>query len=286
MSTGPLTPENLCIKLVLAGRITENDHLDLSVAELVSLEGFMLKEPLTQLMATAVLLVSSILAIADEVPVSGLYRITSGSYSQCCGLAGTLAFALPDVDQAYIVLSVAPGGALASMTLVGEDQQTVLKAFAMPPRQEFAFSFSGGVISTNSIHFSALTPAPLPAAYDYLITFSTNGLVIHGLATLPCQFCSDVPTQFGHSNVVAAFVSPATQIETVGLDGELLSFQFSGEAGYDYFVEFSPILPAANWLSLTNFRAKLGPVRPLVVDSVTNAPARFYRIRKVDCFCD
>ena len=185
-------------------------------------------------------------------------------------------------------MSLAPGGTIASIAFLGEDQQTVYKISTITPRPEFFFSFHDGVFSTNSIRFVSPSPTPQPnqASYDYVVHFTTEGLKLDGLATVPCLFCSDVPTQFSHSNVVATLVSPAPQLESVGLNGGLLNFQFTGEPGYDYFVEFSAVLPALNWLSLTNFRVKLGTIHPLVTDSVTNAPSRFYRIRKLDCFCD
>jgi hypothetical protein len=63
-----------------------------------------------------------------------------------------------------------------------------------------------------------------------------------------------------------------------------LRFNFTGEPPYDYFVEYTQSLPAQSWLSLTNFRAKIGTIQALVSDPVTHS-ARFYRIRKEPCLC-
>ena len=60
----------------------------------------------------------------------------------------------------------------------------------------------------------------------------------------------------------------------------------TGEPPYDYFIEFSESLPATSWQSLTNYRAKIQTIEAVVTDCLTNHPARFYRIRKVDCQCD
>ena len=64
-----------------------------------------------------------------------------------------------------------------------------------------------------------------------------------------------------------------------------LTFQFNVEAGYDYAVEYADAIPATNWLTLTNFGAKLAGFEATVTNSLDAAPSRFYRLSRVPCGC-
>jgi len=105
-----------------------------------------------------------------------------------------------------------------------------------------------------------------------------------GGATFPDGQPSVTATLTIEDNDGPAVAAPAI----VGLmrEDSLLRFRFTGEPSYDYFVEFCESLSEANWLCLTNYRAKIQPLEAIVTDSLTNGAARFYRIRKQDCQCD
>src|SRR5262249_51611418 len=117
------------------------------------------------------------------------------------------------------------------------------------------------------------------------VSNSANALQISGTLTLFSPMCADCYTQFKHTNVVAVLLPPAPVIGGLEREGTTLSFRFTCEPPYDYFVEFSESLPATQWLSLTNYRAKVLTIEAVVTDSLTNRPARFYRIRKQHCQC-
>jgi hypothetical protein len=68
-------------------------------------------------------------------------------------------------------------------------------------------------------------------------------------------------------------------------DGSL-RFHFSGEPPNDYTVEYTDSLKEPRWLPLDTYRAKLTTIDIVVTNAFTNAPARFFRLRKEPCNCD
>jgi hypothetical protein len=230
----------------------------------------------------------SFTALAHAQPTSGVYQIVSGRYSECCGIAGPFIYSLPSSSQAFVELTIDSESQRARMTIVGQDRHTVFSIPPLGPRTGFTFSLSNGMVFPDRIEFGGPLPAPVPGQppLSYTVSNSPGALLINGTFTLPCLNCSDLPTQFKHTNVVVFALPPATVIEGLERDGELLRFRFTGEPPYDYFVEFTESLPATTWLSLTNYRAKIQTIEAVVTDSLTNQPARFYRIRKQDCQCD
>jgi len=223
---------------------------------------------------------------AQDGPPGGFYQITSGNFIACCGIAGSIRHALPDASQSFIQVTINPTESLATMTFLGEDQQTVF-AIVSCTGSPFRFSFDQGLIVANSVVFHR-DPGPPPGQihWNYTATNLANQLRVDGMIGLGQSECADLPSQFFHSNVVAVLVSLPTVIEGLAQEDGLLRFQFKGVPPNDYFVEYTESLPAMNWLSLTNFRAKLQPIEAVVTDSITNHPARFYRVRQQDCQCD
>lgn len=219
-------------------------------------------------------------------PVNGLYRITGGGFRICCGLLGSIDSPLPDAEQQFIALSIPPGGP-ASMTILGEDEQTIFTLPGGGLRPDFHYSFSGGTVLPHSIEFNSPTPSPNPYAptYSYGVNFNANQLSIEGRSTVPCVFCADYPEEFTHLNLIANLVSSAPLIENVRRDEDQVKFTFKGEPGYNYFVEFTTSIPAIEWRRLATFTSKLMGIEPEVTDTVKDAPLRFYRVRKEPCFC-
>src|SRR5262245_15498116 len=99
----------------------------------------------------------TILAITSQIsrgqapPRSGLYQIVSGSYSECCGIAGELGYPLPNERQAFANLKIDSETTLARMTFLANNQQTIFTVFPCPPTPPFSFDFENGVVSSNEI---------------------------------------------------------------------------------------------------------------------------------------
>jgi hypothetical protein len=248
----------------------------------------MWKNRISWLAIISALALSVRLAPAQGGPTSGLYQIVSGRYTACCGIAGSFVYPLPDASQAFIQLTIDPQSNRAQMTILGQDAHTV---FRIPPlgfSSGFVFSFSNGIVFPDRIEFRGpfLPPGPDQPSFSYTLSNIADALlIISGTVTLPCLGCADVPTQFEHTNVAARLLPPAPVIEDLERVENVLRFRFTGVPPYDYFVEYTDSLPASNWLSLTNFRAKLQTIEAVVTDPLTNGPARFYRVRRQDCLC-
>jgi len=213
-------------------------------------------------------------------PASGLYRITSGSYLECCGSGGDFRQSLPSKTQAFVRLTADPRSRLATMTFLGEDSRTVFSVVPCPPGDPINFSFDFGFIGPNSVLFH-VDPGPPPYGiyWSSTVSNSADSLRIDGILGTALQNCADLPTQFSHSNVVAVLVpGPRLRITEFSKDGALLFIQ--GNAGWTNVIEASTDL--VTWRPIgTNFMPGGGcPVCPyiLVRDAAsTNLVRRFYR---------
>lgn len=89
------------------------------------------------------------------------------------------------------------------------------------------------------------------------------------------------------SNAPALFIdfAPPPVIVDASLQSTNITFHFTVVAGYDYAVEYADILPATNWLTLTNFEAKIADFEATITNSSQADPARFYRLSRVPCNC-
>jgi hypothetical protein len=173
------------------------------------------------------------------------------------------------------------------MTFLAEDMQTIFSIPPLGPRSGFTFSLSNGMVLPDRIEFGSgfSPPGPGQPPLSYTVSNSMDTLQINGTVILGCLPCADLPTQFKHTNVVAVLVPSAPGIAGIEREGALVRFRFTGEPPYDYFVEFNESLGTTNWLTLTNFRAKIQTIETVVTDSLANGPARFYRLRKQHCQC-
>jgi hypothetical protein len=227
------------------------------------------------------LLVSLNLAPAQSGIVSGLYEIVAGDYTSCCGIAGRLTVFLPSDSQSYVLLTVDPQTALASMNFLGSDRQTVFSIASCPPGGLIPFALNYGFCRSNSIIF-LVDPGPPPNSlyWHYEVMDSTNTLLINGTLGLAVQQnCPDLPTQYGHSNVVAVLVpKPILRVTEYSKEGALLLLQ--GHAGWTNVVEAS-----ADLLSWTAICTNLMPTGGCPTCSFiayrdtysTNMACRFYR---------
>ena len=211
--------------------------------------------------------------------VSGLYEITAGSYSECCGLAGTLVdVELPNVSQKYVKFSVDPGGHAASMTFLAEDARTVFSR--MPcARAGVRFTFDDGLVSGGRTVFR-VNMAPPPYFYwDYVVTNTPSRLHIHGQLGARIE-CLDVPTQFIHSNVVAMLVSgPRLTLLSRAKEGST-RLMVQGRSGWTDIVEASADLKIWTPISTNLMDYSLCPICPFATvedKASTNFAHRFYR---------
>jgi len=224
---------------------------------------------------------------AQSVPANGLYQIVSGTYNACCGIAGDIGYALPAQSQAFVNLTIHPETDLATITFLGQDEQTVFQAVPCPPASPIHFSFDYGFVYSNQIFFH-VDPGPPPDQkfWSYTVSNFTNTLTIDGQVGVSQGSCADVPNRFGHSNVVAVWVTNGPLvIDQVEHDGDSFRFHFSGEPPYDYTVEYSDSLAKTNWTPLTTYRAKLQTIDITVTNSFTKVLGRFFRVLKQPCNC-
>jgi len=245
----------------------------------------MVKNTVTLLGLTAVSAVVSFVrpAWAQAEPVTQLFQISSGIYKECCGFAGEVTYALPTPSQSYLQLIFSAPSGPATLTVLGDDQQTIHSIFPCPPGPLIPFEFQGGVVFPDRIIFHI---DPFRVAWNYTVSNSASGLRMDGILGTFGGFCADAFTRFSHSNVLATVLPPPPRLEQIKRDDGRISFQFVGEPAFDYFVEYNETWRGGTWHSLTNFRAKLETIMAVVTDPLTNGPTRFYRVRKQDCQCD
>src|SRR6266498_662485 len=90
---------------------------------------------------------------AQEVPASGLYQIISGTYTECCGIAGPFINSLPETNQNYVELTVDAQENHAQMAFLGEDLHTVFSTSPGGPGGGFTFLFATGTLFSDHIQF-------------------------------------------------------------------------------------------------------------------------------------
>src|SRR5262245_2197867 len=84
---------------------------------------------------------------------SGIYTISSGLYSECCGFAGGFDYELPDERLGAVELIVDPGGKTARLTFLSPDLHTVFTSYPWVQDKSFAFRFDNGIVFSNYIQF-------------------------------------------------------------------------------------------------------------------------------------
>lgn len=214
---------------------------------------------------------------------SGLYEIVSGTYQDCCGIAGGNRFSLPNDRQSYVSLTVDSQQNLASMTFLGKDRRSVFSITPCPGTgPPIYFSLNYGFILSNSIFFH-VDPGPLPYAtyWNYSVSNnSPNTLLINGVLGTAHQGCIDAPTQFSHTNVVATLIPPPqiTLSEFSPANGALLFVE--GQAGWTNVIEASADL--VSWTPITTnvMPPTMCPICPFITyrdAASTNSARRFYR---------
>lgn len=227
-------------------------------------------------------------AQAQSTFKSGYYEITSGLYTECCGIAAnTFKYELPDERQKFVELMVDPGSHTARLTFLNPDLRTVFTSYPWFPETTFAFSFSNGVVFPDHIQFGdgPLDQSPETPGWNYVVRNSGEGLEISGIAISSPFGAADVPTHFEHNNVLATFLPNPIVIDRIQRDGDSMLFHFTGRALYDYYIEYSDSLTTPNWQTQAGYRAKIAPVDVVVTNSLSAASMRYFRVRSEPCNC-
>jgi len=214
--------------------------------------------------------------------IGGLYQITSGRYSECCGIVGLpTGYNLPDPRQSYIRFAVDPQSGIASMSFLSDDAQTVFSTIPCPAAGAIDFSFDYGFSNQDSTFFH-VDPGPPPYGkyWSYGVTNTPYTLVINGILGTAMSPCADVPTRFNHSNVVAVLVVPP-RLTILGASVESGARLFlQGHAGQTNVIEASTDLVSWVPVSTNVMDYSLCPICPYVIfedPATTNYPVRFYR---------
>jgi len=212
-------------------------------------------------------------ADAQTAFVSGLYQIVSGSFGECCGIAGTVVSSLPRDDQSYVKLTVDPQTTLATMTFLGKDTKTAFSVAGCPPGDPVQFSFGFGFVWTDQIEFH-VDPGPPPNSeyWSLVVSNSEGGLRIGGRVGLAAPLCADVPTQFTYSNVVAVLLpTPEIRISEV----EICWNSFSNTT---YQVQYRPALTTNDWVNLGQPILGTGTTNCITDKVLRGQTQRLYRV--------
>jgi hypothetical protein len=144
---------------------------------------------------------------------------------------------------------------------------------------EFAFDLGTPFIVIHS-------PGPWPDGYDGSTIFFDSFVLPD---TVRADLVAGRTELFLRGSAVGDFsgaVLPVLVARPViaGLDrhGSLLRFHFLAESPYRYTVQYAESVGTPLWSALTNILAETQTVEAVVTASVTNGPARFYRVRKDD----
>lgn len=237
----------------------------------------MRKKPKTGILICGALLLVN---LASGQPTSGLFEIISGSYTECCGLAGARHSALPNATQRFVRLTVDSQSNFASMAFLAPDGQTVFSRMPCGLSQPLSFSFDFGFIISNSIFFH-VDPGPPPnhTYWIYSVSNFASSLRIDGTVGFTQSICADDVTQFTHSNVVAVLLpAPRIRLSEFSEEGALLFVQ--GRAGRTNVIQASTDLVSWVPISTNVMPHTLCPVCPYILfrdAASTNLVRRFYR---------
>jgi len=239
--------------------------------------------PLRNKIIGPVFILAFVLSHRCAWPASGLYEITGGRYSECCGIAGNdFGFDLPDERQKFARFTLDPQGHVATLTFLAEDARTVFSTVPCPPSGGIQFSFDHGLIFPDRTIFHVDPgPPPYQLSWNYTVSNSPNRLRIDGQLGTVRAPCLDVPTRFNHSNVVAVLIpGPRLQfLQGPNKEGGT-RLMVQGRAGWTDVAEASTDLVVWTPVGTNVMDFSLCPICPfaIVEDAAsTNLAHRFYR---------
>ena len=237
---------------------------------------------LTVLSATVLWLVSS---RAQEVPISGLYQIISGTYTECCGIAGPFIHTLPETNQTYVQLTANSQEHNAQMAILGEDLHTVFSTNPGGPGTGITFLFTTGTVLSDHIEFQPGIQIPEDRrSWSYTASSSAGKLQINGVALAPLGGSADIPEEFEHTNILAVLVStaskPTIDRPRLAANGVIQFTVIDSRGGKTNVIEASNDLVTWTAISTNLFSATTCPICPFddFRDPIsTNLTRRFYR---------
>ena len=200
---------------------------------------------------------------AQSGPATNFFQITSGRYTECCGIAGPLTHNLPDANQAFVILAIDPAQLSARMTILRDDMQTVFQ------------TLDNGRVQADRIEFGAPGPSPEPGGprlFHYIVTNTAAGLRFNGALVEP-QMGADIPNAFTHTNIVAIPLSPASTIRVSEVE-----VCWPSILNQDYQLQYRSALTSNTWINL-GIPVTGNGSNDCVADKVPpGEPRRFYRV--------
>ena len=138
----------------------------------------------------------------QAAPLTDLYEITSGTYTEIGGIAGVLTFDLPTSFQAFIELTIDHELNSAEMQILGNnlDEPFGFIGFGSP--------FIDGNVNGNLILFDDATlVSEFGASGELAYSIVLNGDLISLQGELSSEpLCCDIPYRFYHTGVEASLV--------------------------------------------------------------------------------
>jgi len=219
------------------------------------------------------------------MPASGLYQITSGPYTECCGIAGRFINSLPAANQNYVQVTVDSQQSRAQMAFLDEDLHTVFSTSPGGPGTGITFLFTTGTVLSDHIQFQPEIQIPEDhRSWSYTASSSAGKLQINGVALAPLGGSADIPEEFEHTNILAVLVSDVSK-PTLGrprfaANGAIQFTVIDGGAGETNVIEASDDLVTWTAISTNIFPATACPICPFIDfqdPASTNLVRRFYR---------
>ena len=162
---------------------------------------------------------------------------------------------------------------LVTMTLLGDDMETVFSVVPCPAGPPVPFRFDHGFSSGARTTF-LVDPGPPPYQiyWNYTAENSTDSLHVEGTLGMVANQCADAPTRFSHSNVVAVLMPTATiRVSAV----EVCWNTVSNRA---YQVQYQSALTTNTWTNLGSTRTGDGLTNCVTDNVPLGGPQCFYRV--------
>jgi len=209
----------------------------------------------------------------QEIPTSGLYQIVTGTFTECCGIAGPHRVPLPNPSQSFVRLTVEPSSKRTRMTFLDGDMRTFTEVIQCPPSTPVYFDFDHGFpYSSNIVYHADPGPAPLFQYFSYTVAFSKDTLRIEGILGFSPGFCVDIPNRFDHSNVVAVLMPTAT------VRASQLEVCWNSSSNLTYQAQYRSALSGEAWMNLGLPVAGTGRTNCTTDAIQPEEPKRFYRV--------
>jgi len=213
-------------------------------------------------------------AAAQNQPASGMYRIVSGRYISCCGIAGPFTQSLPDAEDSLVELTVDLPNNRAEMRFLADDGLTVLRIPAEASRPEFVYTLTNGIVFSDHIQFGgpSLPSMPDQPAYSFSVTNTANALSINGKVVAPCLGCGDIPQEFSHTNVLAV------SLPTAAIRVSEVEVCWNSASNQTYQAQYRSAFTTNTWVDLGTQVSGNGSTNCITDQVPLGQPQRFYRV--------